>query len=157
MSRIASEGKVKVYHCPTIANLAAPTVAEVITAGTNLTPFLTKDGVSTPNSQNMVDTAGINTVFDTQAVGSWGGAPLVLTMFRDDTDESDSYELITYGLKGYIVIARFGTIVATDVVEVWPVEAHQPTLMATAANEAQKFTASFAVTAAPDLDAVLTA
>ena len=157
MSRTVYEGNVKVYYVPTIADTDVPTVAEVITAGTALTPYITKDGVAVPNGQNMVDSATIEDTFDAQRVGSWGGGPLTLTMFRDDTDETDSYELITYGLEGYIVISRFGTPVATDTIEVWPVEAHQPTLMQSASNEMQKFSAAFAVTAAPTFDAVLTA
>lgn len=156
MSRTVYEGNVKVHFVPTIADTAAPTVAE-ITAGTNLTPFITKDGVSVPNGQNMVDSATIEDTFDAQRVGSWGGGPLTLTMFRDDTDETDSYELVTYGLEGYVVISRFGEVQSGSAVEVWPVEAHQPTLMQTAANEMQKFSAAFAVTATPALNAAVAA
>lgn len=154
MSRTVYEGNNKVWFVPTIANHASPTMVE-INAGTDLSPFITKDGIAVPNGQNMVDSATINDTFDAQRVGSWGGGPLTLTMFRDDTDESDSYDLITYGLEGYIVIGRFGTIGIGDKVEVWPIEAHQPTLMQSAANEMQKFSAAFAVTATPTLDAVV--
>lgn len=156
MSRTVYEGNVKVHYVPTIASIAAPTTTE-IAAGVNLSPFITKDGVSVPNAQNMVDSATIEDVFDAQRVGSWGGGALSLTMFRDDTDEEDSYELIEYGLEGFILISRFGAPIATSVVEVWPVEAHQPTLMQTAANEMQKFTAAFAVTSTPALAAVVAA
>jgi len=154
MSRTVYEGNNKVWFVPTITNTSAPTMVQ-INAGTELTPFITKDGISVPNGQNMVDSATINDTYDAQRVGSWGGGPLTLTMFRDDTDESGSLELITYGLEGFIVISRFGTIGIGDKVEVWPVEAHQPTLMQSAANEMQKFSAAFAVTGPPKLAAVV--
>lgn len=156
MARLTHENNTKVHFVTTISNVAAPTAAE-IAAGTNLTPYITKDGVNTPSNQNYVDSAGIDTNFDAQNVGSYGGAPLTLTMFRDDTDETDSWDLMVYGTAGYLVIGRNSAsgIAASDVVEVWPVEMHQPVMMQTAGNEMQKFTAGFAVTSAPTLDAVV--
>lgn len=154
MSRTVYEGKNKVYYLPACANTAAPTTVE-IAAGTNLTPYITKDGITVPSTQNMVDSATIEDVFDAQQVGSWGGGPLTLTMFRDDDDETDSYDLIEYGLEGFILISRFETPIATSKVEVWPVEAHEPTIQQSAANEMQKFTAAFAVTSEPSMRAVV--
>lgn len=155
MSRLVHEGNTKVRFATSIANTSAPTVAEW-NAATNLTPFITKDGVQVPSNQNMVDSANIDEVFDAQRVGSWGGG-LTLTMFRDDTDESDSYDLVTYGAEGYIIISRFGAPVAGSQVEVYPVEAHEPVLANTAANEMQRFTAMFAVTSEPKMRAVMAA
>jgi hypothetical protein len=156
MSRTVYEGKNKVIYCPAVADIQAPTEAE-IGAGTDLSPFVTKDGISVPNAQNMVDSATIEDTFDAQQVGSWGGGPVTLTMFRDDTDETDSYDLIEYGLEGYLVISRFGAPVASSKVEVWPVEFHEPTLMQSAANEMQKFSAAAAVTGSPAMRAVVAA
>lgn len=157
MSRVVYDGKVKVYYAPAIASVADPTIAEFTTAGTDLTPYITKDGVSVPATQNLVDVGGIDDVYNPEIVGTWGGGPLELTMFRDDADETDAYDLIVYGTKGFIVISRFGTPVAADIVEVWPVEMHEPTLMASAKDEAQKFKAAFAITAEPLMRAVVAA
>lgn len=156
MSRTVYEGKNKVYFLPACTDTEAPTLAE-ISAGKNLTRFVSKDGISVPNTQNMVDSATIEDVYDAQQVGSWGGGPLVLTMFRDDDDETDSYDLITYGLEGFILISRFGPAITGAKVEVWPVEAHEPTMMQSAANEMQKFNAAFAVTAEPAMRAEVVA
>lgn len=156
MSRTVYEGNVKVLFAATVASKTAPTVAN-IAAAIELTPFITKDGVSVPSTQNMVDSATIEDVFDAQRVGSWGGGPLTLTMFRDDEDETDSYDLIEYGLEGFLIISRFGDPIVGSKVEVWPVEAHEPTLMQTGANEMQKFSAAFAVTSAPAMRAVVAA
>lgn len=154
MSRTVYEGNNKVWYVPTIASKSAPTMVE-LAAGKDFTPYVTKDGIAVPNGQNMVDSATINDIYDAQEPGSWGGGPLTLTMFRDDTDETNSYDFITYGLRGYLVIGRFGTIGIADKVEVWPVAAHQPTLMQSAANEMQKFTAAWAVTGQPTMNAVM--
>lgn len=157
MSRLVYEGNTKVRLLVSIASgTLVPTAAEC-TAGKDLTPFITKDGIAVPNSQNMVDSATINDVFDAQRVGSWGGGPLVLTMFRDDTLETNGWDAITYSLDGFLVISRrTGLFTAGSKVEVWPIEAHQPVMQNTAANEMQKFTAAFAVTATPNLNAVVT-
>lgn len=156
MSRVAAEGQIKVYYVPTIANTSAPTVAEAITAGTNITPFLTKDGLSTPTTQNTVDTASLNSSWDSQQIGSEGGS-ITLTIFRDDTTETNGFALFTRGLKGYLMVSRFGTPVATDKVEIWPIEGHRAIPMPSAANEAQKATVTLAVTGDPVLAATLTA
>jgi len=156
MAKTVSEGVVHVYWLAAEpASKAAPTAAE-ITAGVDLTPFITKDGVSTPSTQNLVDVGGLDTNYNAEVVGSWGGGALTLTMFRDDTDESDAYDLVVYGTNGAIVISRFGEgTTVSDKVEVWPAQMHEPTLMDTAGDEVQKFTAAFAVTAEPAMRAVV--
>jgi hypothetical protein len=156
MSRLVYEGNTKIRLLVTIASgTLNPTAAECA-AGKDLSPFVTKDGIAVPNSQNMVDSATINDVYDAQRVGSWGGGPLVLTMYRDDTLETNGWDAITYSLDGFLVISRrTGLFTASSKVEVWPVEAHQPVMGNTAANEMQKFTAAFAVTAPPNLNAVV--
>lgn len=156
MARLVYEGHTKIRLLVTIASgTLNPTAAEC-TAGKDLTSFITKDGIAVPNSQNMVDSATINDTYDAQRVGSWGGGALTLTMFRDDTLETNGWDAITYGLVGFLVISRrTGLFTATSKVDVWPIEAHQPMMMNTAANEMQKFTAAFAVTAPPNLNAVV--
>lgn len=153
MSRTTYEGKTKVYFATSVASITAPTTAN-ISGATNLTPFITKDGVSVPNTQNMVDSATIEEVFDAQTVGSWGGGALELTMFRDDAADT-AWNLIVYRTTGFLIISRFGAPIAGSKVEVWPVQMHAPIPQATAANEMQKFTAAFAVTAAPELKATV--
>ena len=156
MATTVYEGKTKVHFLPTCANTDAPTVAE-ITAGKNWTPYMTKDGVQPPTGQNFVDDSSLDETFDAQAIGSWGGAPLTLIFRRDDTSETDTWEYITRGLKGFVLITDFGAAIATETCQVYPVEAHQPTLMNSATNEVQKFTAAFAVTSEPSMSATISA
>lgn len=155
MSREVFEGNYKVYFVPTIASPAAPTVAQ-ITGGTYLGTMLTKDGVALNVSQSSVDTAGIDSLWDTQIGGSAGMTP-ELTMFRDGTDESDGYDLIVQGTNGFLVICPFGVPVAAKKVIVIPIEMGIAKPTNSAANEAQKFTVSFFMTGAPQMQAVVAA
>lgn len=158
MSRIVYDGQNKVYFAASdgVDDTDAPTEAEIAGA-VNFTPFVTKDGISVPSTQNVVDIGGIDTNYNAEVVGTWGGGLLTLTMFRDDTDETNSYDQIVYGTNGYLIISRFGEPEAGSQVEVWPVQMHEPTLMQSAGDEAQKFTAGFAVTAAPSMRATVAA
>jgi hypothetical protein len=155
MARFVSEGFTRVTWATTIASIAAPTVAE-LNAGTHLTPFLTKDGLTTPANQNMVDNASLAETFDAQLVGSWGGA-IQLTMFRDTTDTA--WNLAVYATNGYLVVRRGLTIAtgwaAGQKVEVYPAQMHQPVMAATAANEQARFTLQLAVTAEPNVRATV--
>lgn len=160
MARFVYEGYTRIEWVTTIADIAAPTAAE-LGAGTPLTNFVTKDGLNTPQNQNMVDSATIAETFDAQLVGSWGGA-LELTMFRDSVaDDDDAWTLFVYGTNGHIVVRR-GIAVATawaaaQRVEVYPAQMHQPVMQPSAANEQQRFAVSLAVTSAPNLKAVVAA
>lgn len=155
MARIPYETYTKVYWCTTIANKNAPTVAE-ITAGVALHGFITKDGINPPNSQNMIDSSTIDENFDAQGVGSWGGGAFTLKMYRDPAADT-AYNLVQYGTVGYLVVGRLKNVtpIAGDKVEVWPAQMHEPVMDNTAANEQQKFTASFAITSAPAMRATV--
>lgn len=156
MSRLVYEGRTNVYWAITITNKAAPTVAQ-ITAATELTDFVAKDGVAVNINSNNVDSATIAETFDSEVVGSYGGS-LQLTMFRDDTADT-AWDLCVYGTNGFLIIDRFnpsGTLpAATDKVEVWPAQMHEPAPQNSAANTQQRFIETFAVTSAPVLKAVV--
>lgn len=155
MTALAHDGLVKWYWAPAIASIAAPTVAEVITAGT-LLPLITN--YSTPSSEAEVDVAGVDDLYDISVVGTSKSGPIELTFKRDDTDETDTWTLFsTLREDGFLVKAINGVPIATDVVEVYPVQVGQRRPDGYGRNTAQKFMVSFYVTADPDLDAVLTA
>jgi hypothetical protein len=156
MARQVYEGRSNVYWCTTVANKNAPTAAE-IAAGVALTNFVTKDGVAVNITTNNVDSATIAETFDAQVTGSWGGE-VELTMFRDNTADT-AWNLCVYGTAGFIVIDRFrasGTLpVATNKVEVWPAQMHQPAPQNSAANTLLRFVEKFAVTSQPNLSATV--
>lgn len=159
MSKFINDGFTKVAWVTTIASAAAPTVAE-LTAGVDITGYLTKEGLVTPANQNMVNQGTLATTFDAQGIGTWGGAPIELTGYRDNVDD-DAYEAFAYGDDGYLVIRRgiaVGTAwTAAQKAEVWPASAHQPLNQPPATNENAKFKVVLAATSEPKLAATVAA
>lgn len=156
MAKVASEEKVKVYWLPTVASKAAPTVAN-IAAGTNLTPFVPTDGIDISPSQNNASISMIDSGFTAEQVGTYGYA-ITLTLTRDDVGaDDDAWALFERGLRGYLLVSRFGAPVATSRVEVYPCEAHDPAPVAPAENDFQKMTVMLAVHDTPEIKAVVAA
>lgn len=155
MARAVYEENVHVYFATAVTSIAAPTVAE-ITAATNITSFMTKDGLALNMSENMVNTAGLDSAFDSQIIGSNAASPS-LTMFRDDDDEADGFDLMVRGTQGFLIVSWFGPAIATAKASVFPVEIGITQIANSAANEPQKFTVNFAVATEPQLRAVVAA
>lgn len=159
MSAYVHEGMTKVSWVPTITNVAAPTVAQ-LTAGTDITELLTKDGLNISLTQNTVDNTSLAETFDSQLVGSWGGS-ITLTAKRDNDGTDAAWNLFTHGETGYLVVRRGaaydGAFAADDDVEVYPAQSGEPVPNATAANAQATFSVTLAITAQPDLHAVAAA
>jgi hypothetical protein len=153
MSRKVYEGNTKVYWLTSCANIQSPTVAE-IAAGKYIGAFLTKDGAALNTSQAAVDTAGIDSFWDTQVGGSTGMTP-ELTLFRDGASETNGWDLVIQGTQGFLLIAWFGTPVTGSKCMVIPAEMGIAKPANSAANTAQKFSVSFFMTAAPAQKAVV--
>ncbi len=158
MARYSNDGMIRVDFVPAIANKAAPTTTE-LNAGTALTSYVTKDGLTVPANQNFVDDANLSDTFDAQLPGSFGGT-IQITGKRDGVPANDTFwNLITYLLAGYVVVRR-GVATATawtaaQKAEVYPVSFHEPVPMPTATNDQGKFSAQAAVTAQPNLKATV--
>jgi len=158
MARWANDGMIRIVRAPACANIAAPTVAEWA-AGTHITNFITKDGLTVPTNQNYVDNSSLAETFDAQVVGSFGG-PISLTGIRDNATDT-LWDLIVYGLGGFLFVRR-GIATATAVAasqkcEVFPVMWHEPVPTQTASNEQGRFTAAAAVTSQPNFKSVIAA
>ncbi len=159
MSKYTFEYYTRVSWVPTITVVAAPTVAQ-LNAGTDMSTLLTKDGLSTPNSQNMVDNSGLHERFDAQIVGSFGG-PITLKLKRDNDGTDAAWNLFDWGEVGFVVIRRGlaydAAWAAAQKAEVYPAQAHEPVMDNSAANAQQTFTVMLAVTAQPSLRATVAA
>lgn len=161
MARIGSTGVLELWYAPTISDKASPTVAEVTTAGEDLTGFLLRDGLSTPKSGSTIDVAGVDSRYNSTARGSFGGDPIQVTFFRDDTTDT-AWDTLTDTTDGYLVIFRFapataGAPAASDKCEVWPIEVISREPQPIADNQAQRFTVTCAVPTPPELDATIAA
>jgi hypothetical protein len=157
MARYSIEGLGRLYHVPTIANIAAPTVAE-LNAGTSLTSFVPRDGFVPNLNQNFVDVSAINDTFDLTQIGSEGGS-FTLTFYRDNGTDTAWNLYVASNVTGYLAW-REGVAAATawtiaQKVMIWPYSAHKPIPMGTASNEGRKFTVGVAIPTVPDRNATV--
>lgn len=152
MADLISDGKTRVAWLSTVANINAPTVAE-LTAGADYTKRITPDGLKTDPSTADVDTSSLASTFDTKTVGRIG-VDVELTFKRGDTVGDDApYTTLKYGVSGFLVIRRgvpYTTAWATgQKVEVYPITCGEPQNSSPAANEVMKFVSPMKVTDAP--------
>ncbi len=154
MARVTNDGVTKVHIVDTIATLTAPTVAE-LAAGTEVTSFLTPTGLATPEEATDADISSIASVRDLSIPARVAG-DLTGEFYRDDGTggtSDDAYDALPRLKVTNIVISRFGgtgtdnAIIATDVVEVWPVRVSQRSKNPIVTGEAQRFVSKFAQSA----------
>lgn len=157
MPRLIADGEVRITYAPTIDDEDAPTVAEVETGGTDLTPFLSS--LDTPLEGEATPSADLSTAFNKTVAGTFGGE-MVGEFYRDDTAD-DAWDLLPRNTTGYVTIRRFGgsavAIAAADVVEVWPVRVITESPSPLNRGAVQMFTVNFATLDEPTLDAVVAA
>ncbi len=156
MAAYIHEGMTKVSWVLTLSSVASPTAVQ-LTAGTDISTFLTKDGLNISLSQNNVENTSLAETFDSQLVGSWGGDPS-LTIKRNNTADT-AWDLFEWGAVGFLVVRR-GVLYSTaytaaQKVEVYPAQAHEPVPNNTAANAQATAMVKLAITAQPDLHAVV--
>jgi hypothetical protein len=152
MADLISDGKTRVVWASTIANINAPTVAE-LTAAADYTKRITPDGLKTDPSTADVDTGSLASTFDAKTVGRVG-VEVELTFKRGDTVGDDApYTTLKYGVSGFLVVRRgvaYATAWATgQKVGVYPITCGEPQDVAPAANEVMKFVSPMKVTDAP--------
>jgi len=157
--RLTPDGVIQVHFVPTIADTSAPTLAE-IAAGTNLTSFLTRAGIDTPDEGQEADSSDLGSERDKTVPSTISGSPQGEFWRQGDPDgggpENDSaWTALARGTIGYIVIARFGgsgtayAIAATDTVEVWPVRVSNRNNQRVAGGETMRFQANFSLSDDP--------
>jgi hypothetical protein len=160
---LVHDGNYKVSWVTTIANQAAPTVAE-LNAGITLECQITPDGLGRDASDESVDTSRLCSVFSTMQVGRTS-FEVSLTLVR--LDESiggvvdTAYSTLTKGLRAFLVVRDdlpSGTAwAAGQELEVYPVQCGTRSKAAPAANELQTFSLPLMVTGDPSLAAVVAA
>ena len=140
---------------PVVANINAPTVAE-IGAAQDLTCFVVS--INASSQGNTVPTPSICSLFETSIPGT-SAATFTGDFYRDDEDDG-AWDELSRGTKGVFFISRFGSNGAkpasTKPVEVWPVVVTSRAAAALASNTAQTFTLTCAVVDVPAEDAVVT-
>lgn len=151
MARYPFEEYTRVVWAPTVASISAPTVAN-ITAGTDLTCFITKDGLNPGGTSNKVDTGVLCNRVDGQVAGSVGYDYMLRLQRDNDVGGDDAWDLAVWGTNGYLIVRRgvlYGTAVAAaQKVEVFQAQMLEPLMVASAGNTNQAFELGLAVQAA---------
>jgi hypothetical protein len=157
MARLIADGEVRIHFAPAVADLDAPTIAEIVTAGDNITPYLSS--LDTPLEGEAVPSADLSSAFNKTVPGTFGGE-MIGEFYRDDTAD-DAYDLLPRNTLGYVVVRRFGgstvELTAADVVEVWPVRVITRSPSPLSRGTVQMFTVNMATLDDPVVDAVVTA
>ncbi|MFB6873764.1 hypothetical protein [Streptomyces sp. NPDC056323] len=152
MADLISDGKTRVAWLSTLANLNAPTVAE-LNAGADYTKRITPDGLKLDPSTADVDTSSLASKFDTKTAGRVG-FDAELTFKRGDNPTDDApFSTLKYGVSGFLVVRRGVDYAAAwtigQKVEVYPIICGEPANTSPAANEVMKFVSPMKVTDPP--------
>src|SRR3954468_14581504 len=105
MADIVGDGFIRVYAVPTIANLAAPTVAE-LNAGIKLQALITADGLIgfRPETAD-VDTSALDSTFNTALPGRASFSRMMRRLKKRDAPDT-VYNTLVRGYRFYTVIRR---------------------------------------------------
>lgn len=156
MSAYIHEGLTKVSWVVTLSSISSPTAVQ-LNAGTDISTFITKDGLNISLTQNNVANTSLSETFDSQLVGSWAGDPSIT--FKRNNASDTAWDLFEWGAVGFLAIRRgiaYGTTwTAAQKAEIYPAQAHEPVPNNTAANAQATATVKFAITSQPDLHAVV--
>ncbi|TXH57701.1 MAG: hypothetical protein E6Q97_04100 [Desulfurellales bacterium] len=158
MARLIPNERTWIGFATAVANIAAPTAAE-ITAATNLTGFCVS--LNAASQGNTVPTPSFDTLFETSVPGTVQ-AQFQADFYRDDEND-DAWDTLPRGTDGFFIIARFGGTgadnkpIATDVVEVWPVKVTARTMQNLTSNQVQMFSVQCSVPVEPSEDSVVAA
>ncbi len=153
-----ADGRTRIYSVPTIANIAAPTVAE-LNAGVDLSGLMTPDGlVGFEPDTGDVDNSKINSTFSTVSAGrvSYSGT-LVRLIKQTGTDTV--YNTLVYAFQTNIVVRRDVTSstawTVADKVEVYPVQCGEVRNISPEANSVHKYEVMTKITSQPNLRATV--
>jgi hypothetical protein len=155
---IVSDGMTRYAFVSAIANINAPTVAE-LNAGILLTTVMTPDGfVGFEPSTADVDNSSAASTFDTKTIGrdSFSGTKLII---KKQSGTDTVYATLTRGTTGNIVVRRdMDTNTAwasTQPIEVYPIICGQRRRLTPAANTVTKWESDIKITSTPSLAAAV--
>jgi hypothetical protein len=147
---------VRVTFATAVANIAAPTVAE-LNAGTALEGFITPDGLNIGMNTGKVNTSNLGSTYTTNFPGR-REPDITLTVHHDGTTDT-AYNLMVYKAVGFLV-CRYGVLKTTawtiaDKVKVYPVAFGEAPEVPPAPDGTWDFTVPVFVTSEPNTRAVV--
>jgi hypothetical protein len=160
MADIISDGRTRVAWVSSIANKAAPTVAE-LNAGMLLHSFMTDDGLSgfRPGTNN-VPNRKLDSTFNTVDVGSVTAEDTLLRLYKQDGVDT-IYDTLIYRLSGFVVIRR--SLLASDAwaagqkPQVWPARCGEVAWLDPEADTEERYEVPVKIIDQPELRALVAA
>ena len=158
MARIIPNENTWLGFVPTVANLAAPTRAE-LGGAVNLTPYLLS--INASSQGNTVPTPSLDTLFETSIAGTVQ-ASLSADFYRDD-DVDLAWTTLPRSTRGVFIISRFGGSgtdsepITGDTVECWPILVVSRTNSNVSNNTVLTFTVTGSIPEEPNEAAVVAA
>jgi hypothetical protein len=153
-----ADGRTRVYSVPTIANIAAPTVAE-LNAGVRLDIFMTPDGLVGYEAETAgIDNSKLSSTFNTQSAGRVSFSGSLLRLIKQ-TGTDTVYNTLVNQFATNIVIRR-DTDAATawtiaDKAEVYPVQCGEVRNLSPEANSVHKYEVPTMITSQPNMRATV--
>lgn len=160
---VPSDGTLRLDFVPTIANPAAPTVAELTAvAAQQIDGYVTGEGWQPSGEQATVTDTRVASTQDFEQPGRKTKS-LTLVYVHNPTSPTDNeaYTTLAEGTTGFIV-ARYGkprttAYAASDKVDVWPVTCGEPMKNFNGANSVHTVTQRLFVTGEVQIDATVAA
>jgi hypothetical protein len=156
---VFGDGQVRVAFVPAIANIAAPTVAE-LNAGTLLHQTMTGDGlIGFEATTAEVDTTSLASTFSTKTIGSDEYSGTMLRLKKQTVGADTIRSTLTRGTAGNIVvrrgIAETTAWASSQQVEVYPIICGRRKEISPVRNALLKYEVPTPITSAPNPDAVV--
>lgn len=156
MAPVIIDGRVRASWVTAIANINAPTVAE-LNAGTALEGYITPDGLDISASTGGVDVSNLGSTFTTMRAGRRSFD--ISIKFHHDGASDVAFNLLPYRTNGYLVVRRgidkTTAWTAAQKVEVYPLESGEPTELPPAPDGTWDFTSPFYLTSDPQTRATV--
>lgn len=160
MADIISDGRTRVGFALAIANIATPTVAELI-ASMLLHSTMTDDGlVNFKPTTNSVPNRKLDSTFNTVDVGSVAVGDTALRFYKQDGTDT-LYDTLLYRVAGFVVIRRSidaaTAWAAGQKVQVWPARCGEVSWLDPEADTEERYEIPVKITVKPELRAIVAA
>lgn len=152
MGRYFRRGKSRCFFVPSIANVDAPTAAE-IAAGDDISGNIA-DIAGYGFKTDRIETPDLASEFTSSIGGEQKADDSSLTLYLDDTTNPLRVTM-AHGESGFIVFVDYkpsGAIIATDIVDVYPVDIIGTPKQRSLKNEAATWMAEMSITSPPSED-----
>jgi hypothetical protein len=163
MSVVIMDGRVRCVWMTACANIALPTVAE-LNAGTDLTDYITPDGLDIGMTTGKVPVGNVGSTFTLERVGR--RSPTIALTLHHNSPTDTPWSLLVYRAVGFFAVRLGidkatawtigqGTGGSTGTVQVYPVECGDDAPVKPAPDTAWDFTVDLTVYLDPNKRAVV--